>query len=148
MNRKNFIKTCAAGYITFTGFQVLLQSCVTARFSDVSAEIVGSDLVVPAGSFKTNHKGSVSHKTGIIVRNENLKYPVCVFRITENEYKAFLMRCTHQGTDLQLFGDRFQCPAHGSEFSSDGNVLRGPAESSLRSFPVTVENGGIKISLK
>lgn len=134
--------------MSLAGFQLILQSCVAARFADVSAEISGSDLVVPVSSFEISRKGEISYKPGIIARNAALQHPVCIFRNSESDYKAVLMRCTHQGTELQLFGDRFQCPAHGSEFSSSGQVLRGPAESALRSFPVTVEGGEIKISLK
>ena len=134
--------------MTFAGFQVLLESCVATRFSSINAEIVGEDLVIPASSFEIERHGKIAYKPGIIVRNEILQYPVCIFRNSENDYQAYLMRCTHQGTELQLFGDRFQCSAHGSEFASIGTVLRGPAESPLRSFPVNVDKGEIKISLK
>jgi Rieske Fe-S protein len=58
------------------------------------------------------------------------------------------MRCTHQGAELQVFGDKLQCPAHGSEFSSKGAVQNGPADNTLRTFPVTIEKNQLKISLK
>jgi Rieske Fe-S protein len=57
------------------------------------------------------------------------------------------MKCTHQGTELQVFGDRLQCPAHGSEFTLDGNVKNGPADTALRTFPVIKENKTLKIDL-
>lgn len=59
-----------------------------------------------------------------------------------------LMSCTHQNAELQVFGDKLQCPAHGSEFDNTGRVLNAPADTNLRTFPVTVENNTIKISLK
>jgi Rieske Fe-S protein len=58
------------------------------------------------------------------------------------------MRCTHQGTELQVFGDKLQCPAHGSEFNNSGAVQNGPADIKLRTFPVTLDNHQLKISLK
>lgn len=42
----------------------------------------------------------------------------------ENKYHALWTGCTHQGTELQVFGDRLQCPAHGSEFANTGAVLK------------------------
>jgi Rieske Fe-S protein len=47
-----------------------------------------------------------------------------------------------------VFGDKLQCPAHGSEFNQAGAVTTGPAENSLRTFPVIVEANQLKISLK
>jgi Rieske Fe-S protein len=57
------------------------------------------------------------------------------------------MKCTHQGTELEVYGDRLQCPAHGSEFTKYGIVQNGPAEEHLRIFPVLVELNAVKINL-
>jgi Rieske Fe-S protein len=59
-----------------------------------------------------------------------------------------LMTCTHQGAQLQVFGDKLQCPAHGSEFSNRGVMENGPANTDLRKFPIVIENNTLKISLK
>jgi Rieske Fe-S protein len=59
-----------------------------------------------------------------------------------------LMVCTHQGAELQVFGDKLQCPAHGSEFSNRGVLENGPANRDLRKFPIVIENNTLKISLK
>ena len=58
------------------------------------------------------------------------------------------MACTHQRAELQVYGDKLQCAAHGSEFSNRGLVESGPATADLRKFPVTIENSVLKISLK
>jgi Rieske Fe-S protein len=58
------------------------------------------------------------------------------------------MRCTHQGTELQVYGDKLQCPAHGSEFGNKGELKNGPAATHLRSFPISIDNDQLKISLK
>jgi Rieske Fe-S protein len=84
----------------------------------------------------------------IIVRNDQLEYPICLYRLSETSYSALLMQCTHQGTELQAGGDRLHCPAHGSEFDQQGVVRQGPAEISLRKFPVLVEERRILIQLK
>lgn len=84
----------------------------------------------------------------MVVQNDILQYPVCVYRINENEYTALWMQCTHQGAELQVFGDKLQCPAHGSDFTNTGIVQSGPADRKLRTFPVTIEANQLKISLK
>jgi len=84
----------------------------------------------------------------IVVQQEQLKYPICVYRFSQNEYSAVLMRCTHQGAELQVFGDKLECPAHGSTFSNTGQVKNGPADTNLRTFPVIVQNDQLLISLK
>jgi Rieske Fe-S protein len=50
--------------------------------------------------------------------------------------------CTHLGCTVAVQGARLVCPCHGSTYARDGRVLRGPAERSLRTFPVSVEADG------
>lgn len=104
-----------------------------------------ANLQVPLSSFRQD-KGSF--RTSILVTHPDLKYPVCVYRFSDTEYTALLMRCTHQGAELQVFGDRLECPAHGSQFSNTGKVQNGPADTNLRTFPVTINNDQLFISLK
>lgn len=121
----------------------LLESCGSTKM--VSGDITDANLVVPVSSFLTKDN---KYRPYIVVQNGHLNYPVCVYRFSDTEYTAMLMRCPHQGAELQVFGDRLQCPAHGSEFTNKGVVKNGPADSNLRTFPVTVQNNQLKISLK
>ena len=133
---------CMAGI----GLPVLLQSCSSSK--QLSGKIVGDNLVVPIADFETKNGNNIYYKKYLVVQNELLQYPICVYRFSDNEYSALWMRCTHQGTELQVFGDRLQCPAHGSEFNNKGGVQNGPADDTLRTFPVTIDNNLLKISLK
>jgi len=143
MERKDFIKTC--GFACLGGFLLssVLEGCSSSKI--IAGTIKNSDLVVPETVFG---EGSSSFKKYVVVQHDQLKYPVCVFRFSATEYSAVLMRCTHQGAELQVFGDRLECPAHGSQFSNKGEVKNGPADTNLRTFPVTVQNNQIYISLK
>ncbi len=123
----------------------LLEGCSSTKIA--TATIKGSDMIVPLADFIAKKGDQTSYKQYLVVQPEKLKYPICVFRLDENQYEALLMRCTHQGTELQVFGDRFQCPAHGSEFNNRGEVKQGPAATALRKFPVTVTNNQLQISL-
>lgn len=120
-----------------------LEGCTGTR--EVSGTIDRSDLVVPVSSFQT---GKDSYKKYLVVQHERLKYPICVYRFDPTRYVALLMRCTHQGAELQVFGDRLECPAHGSEFNNGGIVQNGPADTNLRTFPVSLQHNQLHISLQ
>jgi Rieske Fe-S protein len=141
MNRKEFMLKCG---LCMVGMPEWLSGCAGTKYLAVPIE--GDSLVVPSTSFTMQDKPDQYLKY-LVVHNDQLEYPICVYRFSENNYKALLMRCTHQGTELQVFGDRLQCPAHGSEFTNTGAVQNGPADTPLRTFNVSVLTDAIKIKL-
>jgi Rieske Fe-S protein len=146
MNRKEFLKTCGFGCLAGLAGVSLLQSCNSSQV--LAKEISGSDILVPLTDFEIKNKETIEYRKYIIIQNENLKYPICVYRFDANNYSALLMQCTHQGAELQVFGDKLQCAAHGSEFNNRGTVESGPADRNLRSFPILIDKNTLKISLK
>ncbi|MCI0922575.1 Rieske (2Fe-2S) protein [Sphingobacterium rhinopitheci] len=145
MRRQEFIKNCGFACLSSNVAILLLESCASSK--TVSGKIVDTDILIPLASFFSDKKETTFIKY-VVVEHPQLKYPICVFRFSEEDYSALLMQCTHQGAELQLFGDRLECPAHGSEFDNKGQVQNGPADRQLRSFPVIIVNNQIKISLK
>jgi nitrite reductase/ring-hydroxylating ferredoxin subunit len=143
MERKDFLKTCGFACLGGELFVSMLESCGSTKI--ISGRISDSDLIVPASSFLIKEN---KFRKYIVVQNEKLKYPICLYRFNEQQYSALLMRCTHQGTELQVFGDKLECPAHGSAFNNNGIVQNGPASIDLRTFPVTIQYDQINISLK
>ncbi|MBS9766276.1 MAG: Rieske (2Fe-2S) protein [Flavobacteriaceae bacterium] len=137
MKRKEFIKKCGYACLGSSLGMLLLESCVTAN---VTGKIVNTDVFVPLDSFKD--------KKYIIVENQRLQFPIFVSRISKTEFSAVLMECSHQGAELQAFGDTLECAAHGSKFDSRGIVKEGPAYDNLPSFPVRIKENQLKISLK
>lgn len=146
MTRKQFLKTCGFGCLAGITGVSLLQSCSSSQI--LSKEIKGSDILVPTSDFEIKNKGIIEYKKYVIIQNEKLTHPICVYRFDANNYSALFMQCTHQGAELQVFGDKLQCPAHGSEFSNKGSLENGPADRNLRNFPIIIDNGTLKISLK
>jgi len=146
MNRKDFIVNTCCACLATVGFSGLLTSCRSTKYI---TGILGTDgLTVSTDEFKITQKGKAAYRSFIIISNDALQYPVCLYRLNTNEYSALWMRCTHQGTELQASGDFLQCPAHGSEFNNKGMVTNGPASYNLRSFPVTVTNNELFIDLR
>ena len=146
MDRKDFIKSCGYACMGGAAITTFLQGCTAAKILD--GKIAGDDLIVPLADFQTKAGNEKHYKKYVVVRNEILQYPICVYRHNENEYSALWMRCTHQGAELQVFGDKLQCPAHGSEFGNKGEVQNGPADNKLRTFTVIIDQNQLKISLK
>ena len=143
MKRNTFIKTC--GYACVGGglLSSILQSCSPSKI--ITAEIEGDHLSIPLKHFTS--KGSANNNY-IIVKNNKLQFPICVYHLADNNYSALVMRCTHKAAELQVFGNKLQCPAHGSEFENTGKVTHGPAEKNLRTLAVTINQDYLNISLK
>lgn len=73
------------------------------------------------------------------VQAPDMERPVYVRREISGDVVAVHARCTHRGCQPEPIGDRLVCPCHGSEFSFEGTVLRGPAELSLTRYGVSEE---------
>jgi nitrite reductase/ring-hydroxylating ferredoxin subunit len=79
---------------------------------------------------------------GEAIRIDVKGVPVAVFNIG-GELRAIDARCTHRGGPLEkgsVTGRIVTCPWHGSQFDLDtGQVVRGPATTGERSYPVRLE---------
>jgi nitrite reductase/ring-hydroxylating ferredoxin subunit len=66
-------------------------------------------------------------------------------------FYAFGDTCTHQGCSLaegDMEGTTVTCPCHGSQFEvTTGDVLRGPAREPVRSYPVRLESGMLRVEV-
>jgi Rieske Fe-S protein len=49
----------------------------------------------------------------------------------DEELRALSLVCTHLGCLVQVEGEGFACPCHGSLYAADGAVQRGPATEAL-----------------
>lgn len=146
MERRKFIQHTCICAIAGLAVGELLQSCTTFKYS--AGTIKGSDLIVPLEDFVDRTGNETQFRKYVIAGNDLLKFPICIYRFSDTEYQALWTQCTHQGNELQVFGDKLECPAHGSEFDTHGNVQDGPADRALRSFPVRIDGEYLKISLK
>jgi len=146
MQRREFIKNSCTACLSLSVLSTFIVGCVSTKY--VPGTLGKDGLFLSKDDFEVKQKGGTAYSSFIIVRNDALQFPVCVYRFSDNEYSALWMKCTHQGAELQASGDVLQCPAHGSEFNSKGQVKNGPAGANLRTFPVTVTNNEIFIDLR
>lgn len=61
---------------------------------------------------------------------------------SESGFSALSLVCTHLGCTLEQKPDGFTCPCHGSHFSANGTVLRGPAAKSMVSLQIEQDKQG------
>src|SRR4030095_5047190 len=136
MDRREFIKNGCTACLSVTVLSTFIGSCTATRY--ITGTLSKDGISIKRDDFKVKQKGGTAFTSFIIVRNDALQYPICVYRFNDEQYSALWMRCTHQGTELQASGDVLQCSAHGSEFNNRGQVRSGPASTNLRTFPVVI----------
>lgn len=146
MNRKEFVKNCGLGCVGLFLTPALLQGCGGTKY--ITAPIEGSNMIVALSEFEVLKESGTQYRKYVVVQHDSLQFPICVYRISPETYHALWMKCTHQGTELHVFGEKLQCPAHGSEFTNAGAVQNGPAAEPLRTFPVAVAGNTLQINLK
>lgn len=70
-----------------------------------------------------------------------------VARTGTDSFTAFSATCTHQACTITDFSNQlFVCPCHGSEFDTNGHVVRGPAVVALHAHSTQFANGTLTIT--
>jgi Rieske Fe-S protein len=73
--------------------------------------------------------------------------PLLVARTGQDTFTAHTAICTHQTCTITGFSNQlFVCPCHGSEFDTNGAVVRGPAAIPLHAYSTQFANGTLTIS--
>ena len=62
--------------------------------------------------------------------------PIAVVRATATQYRAFSLKCPHQGTTVAISGAGFRCPNHGATFNASGAWTGGERTNGLFEFTV------------
>jgi Rieske Fe-S protein len=142
ISRRNFIKTSALGVVAGG---TMLSSMSLDAFAGRTAKKglarkSGDDLVV-----KLSDNAPLSKVGGNVKVNDE----IMLIRKSETEFKAVKTICTHKGCDVELEGNKFVCPCHGSEYTIDGKVTEGPAKADLKTFETIFdsEKGTITIQM-
>ena len=146
MDRKKFIKTCSLACLGTTAMVSLLEGCVSPTFY-ARSEFAGNQLIIKKSEFTRSEKGKEVQRAYVLIKTDKLNFPVCVYKISSEEYSALLMECTHNSCELNPQGSFLVCPCHGSEFTNKGIVQNPPAERDLRSFKITTDHENIYVQL-
>lgn len=145
MNRRDFVVTGSQAGLGLCLAAVLGQGCASAAYF-AQATVEANKVSVRKSEFQYLKKGEVQARDYLLVKPEGAEFPVCLFK-KDDGYTACLMRCTHQGCEVEVQGARYVCPCHGSEFATDGALLNGPADQPLKTFKTTHDETSIHIWL-
>lgn len=137
ITRQDFLKTCAASCLTLTG--LTLAGCKSVYYAQEPV-IKDKSIQVKKTEFEVvSKKGEKSLRPFILVELKGQAFPIYLYRRSETDYNAVLMKCSHQGNELNAHNGYLTCPAHGSEYDATGKVTEGPAERNLTAYRVTTE---------
>jgi Rieske Fe-S protein len=92
-------------------------------------------------SLKLNGLPELSKVGGSVAIGNVKGKPVAITRTGTSSYIAFSLSCPHQGVTVSREGNGWICPAHGSEFKTDGALVAGPATTNLPRVPIKISKG-------
>jgi cytochrome b6-f complex iron-sulfur subunit len=141
MNRKDFIKgSCGVCMALSSGFvmSAILSSCKT-----------------PLGVIKTAAKDNIitialtefAKGDYKLIRVSNYNYDLAIQKKQDGTFETLVLECTHAGQPLTKTGNTYYCTLHGSQFSHEGKVMKGPADKDLTKLITTVNKDHLSILL-
>lgn len=135
LDRRGFVTACAcAGAGLLLGCVSMVTHPVPVSDGRVRLALADfPDLGAPAGAIK--------------IQPALLPDPVYVLALPDGRYVAVSPICTHRGCTVDVQGERLVCPCHGSTYSREGEVLRGPARRRLTRYPVRRDGDALVIDL-
>ena len=125
------------GFLRQAVLPVLLAACGGARY--VSASRIGAQLVVSLDDLVDG---------AAFIEPPDGNRPIYVRQLGDGRFSAVLTRCMHRGCQVEPSTDRFICPCHGSEYTFEGLVLKGPTERPLIRYRVTSDDTRLFIHLE
>jgi cytochrome b6-f complex iron-sulfur subunit len=144
MKRRDFIKKTCQSSLGIAVLSAGLAGCTTVYFA--KTQMLKDQIVVPKSEFIFKKKEEIKTRNYVFIKSDNQKYPICLYKINDN-YVAYWTECMHQGCEVEVQGNRFVCPCHGSTYDLEGRVTKGPAEKNLKSFKTSSDNENIYITL-
>lgn len=72
---------------------------------------------------------------------------VYVNRLADDQFEVLSAICPHLGCSVswQQSADDFLCPCHGSVFTADGKVVKGPAPRAMDALPTRIQDGKLQV---
>lgn len=117
MNRRVFLVTTGAAAATLPALGACFGTTGETLASDVDINL-------------SDYPGLATLNNTVLV-DVGLDGPLAVTQTATDEFVITGTICTHAGCQVRPSSGSLNCPCHGSIFSLDGEVVRGPASSPL-----------------
>ena len=131
MNRKEFISLLG---IASSG--VFMASCLSACKKNETGSVDFTLDLSNASNVALTSNGGYLINMGVIVAKTNA-----------GEFIAVSSACTHEGVTVQFqsSSNRFHCPSHGANFSTNGSVQNGPANTPLTKYNTSLSGNMLRV---
>lgn len=137
MDRKEFLGLVGQGAAS-AFFMGCLAACSKGSItSPTSNKNVDFTLDLTSSQYKSlQTNGGYIYKEGIIVA-----------KTINGDYVAVSAICTHAGTYVQYTASNnsFYCPSHGSDFTTSGSVINGPAYIPLKQYKTALSGNSLRV---
>lgn len=117
----------------------LLESCASTGLSVFKTTATDGKISVPLSDFDT-----MSSK---LLRVNNYDYDIILQKRPDSSFLAMVLKCTHAGQPLTKAGSGYYCTLHGSKFSSEGKVEKGPASIPMPHLETALVANNIIVTL-
>ena len=145
-NRREF---CQA--LTIISAASVMQACTSnttssgsdvPQMSTINGTLSGSTVTV------TVDASSPLNSVGNAAIVNTSRGALLVARTGQNTFTALNATCTHETCTITGYqSSTYVCPCHGSEFSTSGAVVRGPAARALTSYPANFVSPTLTITI-
>lgn len=108
----------------------LLSGCAAGQVN-YRAQVADDKIIIPKKDAQ-----SLAKPNGVMLTSAPRVGRLLLRNVDGKEIVALALTCTHRGCEVQPLPDGFECPCHGSEYDSRGNVIEGPARLPLKRFEV------------
>jgi cytochrome b6-f complex iron-sulfur subunit len=140
MNRRRFLEqvhVISGGVLCGSA---LLSGCAAgARTRYVGMTRMGDRIAVS--------RAEMIEGSGALVEVPGIKLPLYLHSHGGDRFSAVSTRCMHRGCEVEPAADRLACPCHGSQYTLEGAVLKGPTERPLAKYRVSADPTTIYIHL-
>lgn len=141
ISRRDFIKRSAVGAViggaAISGLNLDAFSAQSAKKAVFKRS--GDDLLV---------KLSDNPALGTVGGAVTVADDIMLIRTDESTFIAVSTICRHKGCTVELEGDKFVCPCHGSEYTKEGKVTQGPAKTDLKAFETMFDSKSGQVTIK
>lgn len=144
ISRRDFIKRTALGiFIGGTFISNLELDKIFASNGYSGSRKYGGDIII---KLSDPQNSSLSAVNGYI----NLDDENVLVRLSQTKFLAVNLICRHKGCTVDVTGNKFVCPCHGSEYDLDGTVTNGPAKSNLITYETNYDQdkGTVTVKMK
>lgn len=136
--RREFIRQASFGSCILIAGSLIPILGNDLTYSSLTLDNDENELKIPLKSFNENSYHIIKHK----------KFKsILISKDKDGDFHAVQLICPHKRGKIKTTEEGLKCKLHGSTFTMEGEVTKGPAKSNLTEFPISIVGEYILVSL-